>query len=151
MNYRFYYSLAKNTIFLHKNVRVFSWISINISYRCDIEVFFVLNHPFRGVHFAVNRFTYGQSWLTKGTWFCISYLLLNNLNVMVHLLVKSTYSIRPKSLSNLCRLFRRTRRYFTDETFARFRTDSYEFIHIGVQRIWKSKMTLHMRFARLLA
>ena len=97
--------------FIHKNVRVFSWISINISDRCDIEVFFILNHPFRGVHFAVNRFTYGQSWLTKGTWFWISSLLLNHFYVMVNLLVKSTYFIRPKSLSNLCRLFRRTRWY----------------------------------------
>ena len=44
----------------------------------------------------------GQLWLTKKTWFCISSLLLNHLNVMVHLLVKSTYFIRPKSLTNLC-------------------------------------------------
>ena len=77
-----------------------------------LKSFFVLNHPFRGVHFAVYRFTYGQSWLTKGTWFCISTLLLNHLNVMVHLLVKSTYSIRPKSLFESLSLFSKDQMIF---------------------------------------
>ena len=138
---------------------VFSWISINISDRCevfDIEVFFVLNHPFRGVHFAVYRFTYGQLWsivVNQKNLVLHFSLLLNHLNVMVHLLVKSTYFIWPESLSNLSSnpLFRRTRWYFTDETLARVHLDSYGSVHIDVQRIRKSKMTLHMEFARLLA
>ena len=140
-------------------MHVFSWISINISNRCevfDIEVFFVLNHPFRGVHFAVYRFTYGQLWsivVNQKNLVLHFSLLLNHLNVMVHLLVKSTYFIWPKSFSNLCSnpLFRRTRWYFTDETLARLHMDSYGSVHIGVQRIRKSIMTLHMEFARLLA
>ena len=132
-----------------------------LTFQTDVKSLTLKSFSFWTIRFVefTLRFTvllmasYGQSWLTKRTWFCISSLFLNHLNVMVHLLVKSTYFIWPKSLSNLCSnpLFRRTRWYFTDETLARLHMDSYGSVHIGVQRIRKSKMTLHMGFARLLA